>query len=234
MTDTNPPTIAAGPSNPTQNPYSGQPNSQRATFYANYSPWGNLWSSNYSGYATMAANPAMQINMPPYTAYPSQWPTQSNELKTTHKADSTALSRVASPPRVDTPPLPDPDTYRHWDDVLKRFLDKTKLTQCQRGLELDMLVLNEEWEQRMLPEALRELIRGLQVTSILLYCDFNILIPGSFRLSWIVYQARQKVTQKFKPIQAMPHLILSNSLSKNENSSISSCPMAESPNHSLL
>lgn len=113
----------------------------------------------------MATNPAMQLNMP-YAAYPSQWPTQSNThvLKTTHQPDSAALSSTAAPPRVDTPPLPDPDTYCHWDDVLKTFLDKTKLTQCRRGLELDILVLHDEWEQRMLPDALKELVFGLQAS----------------------------------------------------------------------
>jgi hypothetical protein len=185
MTDNTPPTQATS-ANSTQTSNSDP---QRTMFlptystgspYANYSSWSNLWPSSYSGYANLAVNPALQSKMPPYgTGYVPQRPFQPNAYppltsKTAYKADlGTPSSNLLAPApaRVNTPPLPHPDVYRHWDNVFKAFLEKTELTQCRRGFELDMLVLNSDWEQRVLPEALKDLVHGMQVRFYLFYGD---------------------------------------------------------------
>lgn len=175
MTDNTPPTPASS-ANSTQNPYSSHSDSQRtystASPYGNYSSWNNLWPSSYSGYANLAVNPALQAKMPPYgTGYVPQRPFQPNAYPPLHKVDlgtSSSNSLAPAPARVNTPPLPHPDVYRHWDSIFKAFLEKTKLTQCRRGFELDMLVLSSDWEQRVLPEALKDLVHGMQVC----FCPF--------------------------------------------------------------
>jgi len=124
----------------------------------------------------MAVNPALQAKMPPYgTGYAPQRPFQPSAYpplasKTSHNVDLGTSSNSLAP-RVNTPPLPHPDVYRHWDNIFKAFLEKTKLTQCRRGFELDMLVLSSDWEQRVLPEALKDLVHGMQVCFYLFHSD---------------------------------------------------------------
>lgn len=65
--------------------------------------------------------------------------------------------------RPSTPPLPEPETYKHWDEAIKSFLIRTKFTQTLKGFEHDMLVLSPEWEQEAVPKALKEMVTGLQV-----------------------------------------------------------------------
>lgn len=72
-------------------------------------------------------------------------------------------TNVPSPARPPTPPPPDPETFKHWDEVIKNFLARTKMSQTLKGLESDMLVLNPDWEQEIIPEALKEMVQGLQV-----------------------------------------------------------------------
>ena len=184
MTDNSLPTQAGSSAKSIQNPYSGHSDSQRAMFlppystgsnvlsYGNYSSWNNLWPSSYSSYATTAATSAAHAKVPPYgTEYVPQRPFQPNTYspfpsKSTHKVDldtSSSNSIATAPARITTPPLPHPDTYQHWDVVFKAFLEKTNLTQCRKGFELDMLVLNSDWEQQTLPEALKDLVHGMQV-----------------------------------------------------------------------
>ena len=155
--------------------------------HANYA----AWSSNFSGYATMTANPATfgsyYASTTPYpTGYapPSNLPYQSKSynpyshlfykrndnvkenppISSTNHTGSTIPSQVPGPPeRTVTPPLPKPETFRHWDEVLKRFLEKIKMTEAVKGFENDMLVLNSEREQKVVPDALKELANGLQV-----------------------------------------------------------------------
>jgi len=154
---------------------------------ANYA----AWSSNFSGYATMTANPAAfgsyYAPAPPYpTGYapPSNLPYQSKSynpyshlfykrndnvqanppISSTNQTGYATPSQVPGPPeRAVTPPLPEPETFRHWDEVLKRFLKKTNMTEAVKGFENDMLVLNSEWEQKVVPNALKELANSLQV-----------------------------------------------------------------------
>ncbi|KAF8149461.1 hypothetical protein B0H34DRAFT_733796, partial [Crassisporium funariophilum] len=46
---------------------------------------------------------------------------------------------------------------KHWDHIFHKFLKCTGLQQTLRGLEADILVLNEEWEQNKLLGALKDL-----------------------------------------------------------------------------
>lgn len=59
--------------------------------------------------------------------------------------------------------LPDPETYKNWDLVIRAFFIKTGFTQTLKGFEDDMLVLNPEWEKLTISLALEEMIKGLTV-----------------------------------------------------------------------
>jgi len=157
--------------------------------YANYANWGNSWSSNYSGnYSGYAATPAtsrapgsnsyvnpytmaygphaMAFQSNPYNAY-SQFTTKTAPNPPTTKTNRGAGTKpVPPPPRIPTPPLPEPETYKHWDGVMKKFFEATNMVQSLRGLESDIMVLNQDWEQRVLPDALKELVSDLQVCSL--------------------------------------------------------------------
>jgi hypothetical protein len=189
-------------------------NGSQSIPHSNYA----AWSSNFSGYATMTANPttfgsyyasttpyptgyAPSSNLPyqskSYNPYSHLFYKRNDNVKenppisSTNQTGSATPSQVPGPPeRAVTPPLPKPETFRHWDEVLKRFLEKTKMTEAVKGFENDMLVLNSEWEQKVIPDALKELANGLQVrvSSDYQRQHFIIIRPRS---SWIVYQESQ-------------------------------------------
>ncbi len=104
----------------------------------------------------------------PYASYLPQ--AQSYSWATTSRAPSSASYAKHSKPDIKqaapkTPPLPEPETYKHWEEVVKKFLVRAKFMQTLKGLENDMLVLNAGWEQEVIPEALAEMVKGLQVSS---------------------------------------------------------------------
>jgi len=53
-----------------------------------------------------------------------------------------------------------------WDSALTRFLSSAGLRHAARGFELDMLVMNEDWEKRKVPLALQELVKDISVSLI--------------------------------------------------------------------
>jgi hypothetical protein len=59
------------------------------------------------------------------------------------------------------------------------------MNQTLKGLESDMLVLNPDWEQETIPEALQEMVQGLQVRLF-----FTLAVAALIffvRLSWTVW-----------------------------------------------
>ena len=87
---------------------------------------------------------------------------------------SLARTNVATPARPPTPPPPDPETFKHWDEVINKFLVRTKMSQTLKGLESDMLVLSPDWEQETIPEALKEMVQGLQVCLLFSFAVFEL------------------------------------------------------------
>lgn len=77
-------------------------------------------------------------------------------------------------------PLSDPETYRHWDLVIRAFFIKTGLTQTLKGFEDDMLVFNPEWERLKLPLALEEMIKGLRVGFLFWFSILTNMDTGFF------------------------------------------------------
>lgn len=57
--------------------------------------------------------------------------------------------------------------FEYWDQALKQFFIDMGLTQALRGFEIDMLVLNPDWEKERIPVAMATLVRNLVVRVIL-------------------------------------------------------------------
>lgn len=57
------------------------------------------------------------------------------------------------------------DRYNHWDVALATFFRDSGLTQTLRGFESDMLILNEEWENGKVRDAVQKLFVDLAVST---------------------------------------------------------------------
>ncbi|KAJ7594547.1 hypothetical protein C8J56DRAFT_716935, partial [Mycena floridula] len=66
--------------------------------------------------------------------------------------------------RSPTPPPPAPKVYKNWETALKAFLQALGFSQTLHGLELDLYVLNAEWEKEKLPEAFDGFLQHVEVS----------------------------------------------------------------------
>ncbi|KIK27580.1 hypothetical protein PISMIDRAFT_161936 [Pisolithus microcarpus 441] len=128
------------------------------TYYAmGYPPgsWQNTaWQLSGYPYATTGSAPYQQTHYAqiPYTQYQS------------YQYTPPARPRTKLQPKLRTP-TPEP-TYRHWDEVIRAFLRKVGLSQALKGFEDDMVVMNEDWERKVVPGAIGELVRDMMVRAI--------------------------------------------------------------------
>ncbi|KAF8894351.1 hypothetical protein CPB84DRAFT_1782859 [Gymnopilus junonius] len=84
--------------------------------------------------------------------------------KSTHiQPNPDQLVKSSSPPARAPTPFPEPETYKDWDEIVKKFLQNSKLHGALKGLENDILALSPDWEQKAIPEALNDMVIGLQV-----------------------------------------------------------------------
>jgi hypothetical protein len=167
------PFAASSSSGAVQHPATNQPswNTFPASPYAAYPSASTYTPSNF--YPTQVLNPPNSYypNVHPnlstaHTPYHQHYrytaPTVSN-IPPSIKPSADAKKPPPVRARPSTPPLPEPETYKHWDEAIKSFLVRTKFTQTLKGFEHDMLVLSPEWEQEAVPKALKEMVAGLQV-----------------------------------------------------------------------
>lgn len=119
----------------------------------------------------------------------AQWQAYSQQNSTNYSQNSTkrpptvlaqgyalpsqTLTEENSIPRS---PSPQPTPFRkHWDDVLKRFMEAAGLSQALRGFQSDMLVMSSEWEHGKVSIALATLREDLLVRFLLLQMVLYIL-----------------------------------------------------------
>lgn len=79
---------------------------------------------------------------------------------------SERVSSMTEGPQFSFPLHRDTDMPLHisWDNALATFLHEAGLTQALRGLESDMLLLNEEWEKCRVNSAVQRLFVNLAVS----------------------------------------------------------------------
>ncbi|KAI6157917.1 hypothetical protein BKA82DRAFT_996192 [Pisolithus tinctorius] len=123
------------------------------TYYTVGYPPGNwqntAWQLSGYPYATTGSAPYQQTHYAqiPYTQYQS------------YQHAPTARQRTKLQPKLRTP-TPEP-TYRHWDEVIRAFLKNVGLNQALKGFEDDMVVMNEDWERKVVPGAIGDLVRDM-------------------------------------------------------------------------
>ncbi|KAF4621433.1 hypothetical protein D9613_000194 [Agrocybe pediades] len=160
----------AGPStsSETSKPSSSSSNTPVKPSYANYATWGQMRPPAYAGYSPASTNATMgqpshsNIVSNPYAAHIYQPPTYNAPYSVPTVANPTTSSKTPATTAPRSESLPKPEMYKHWDEVLKKFLLKMKMTQTLKGFENDMLVLNSEWEQQVVIGALKEMVTGMQ------------------------------------------------------------------------
>jgi hypothetical protein len=140
-------------------PYYGLPNWQ-----------GHQWPLN--GYQYNATYHQQFTHQHPH--YPTQFrqyqpPTHLYSPAPPSARPSAQLPRQKAPAkrkaRSPTPsPSPPPKEFpRHWDAALKAFFLAVGLSQSLAGLEADILVMNPDWERKVVPEALGDLQSNISV-----------------------------------------------------------------------
>ena len=141
-------------------------NNQLPPRYPTYAPsYGPIPTQNYAVHgASMPMSYYPNISGNPYASYLPQ-PQSYNWATPSSTSYAKPLKPEVKQATPKTPPLPEPETYKHWEEVVKKFLVRAKFMQTLKGLENDMLVLNAGWEQEVIPEALAEMVKGLQVSS---------------------------------------------------------------------
>ncbi|KAH9484866.1 hypothetical protein JR316_0001768 [Psilocybe cubensis] len=130
--------------------------------------------TNSNPYAPMLQttyNPGPQrafSNSMPFPARPATAKTPQPQPQKHVEAQAQPSSVTSQAPK----PL-DPKTYKNWDQVVREFLLKTKMTEALKGFENDMLVLNPDWERTVMAEALKEMVDGLQAVLLQTSASFD-------------------------------------------------------------
>ncbi|ESK92047.1 hypothetical protein Moror_10331 [Moniliophthora roreri MCA 2997] len=140
-------------------------NSNPATGQSYFDPNSAVWK-NSTWAATLAAYPYAAQQLSAQYSQQYGFPHYQSGYQNQYKAGSSTTGtpkveqKIAPKPRTPSPPPPEPP--RDWDVLLRRFLQSLGLTQALQGLELDILVLNEDWEAKHIAVALDDLVKGIQ------------------------------------------------------------------------
>lgn len=147
----------AAPTAPTA-PYYGHPHWQGQAWPLNSYQYGAAYQQQYiqphlyQPAQFQQYHPHAQVSiLPPSTRPPAHVPPQKPTVKKKTR------------PRTPSPSPPPKEFPRHWDAALKAFCLAVGLSQCLAGLEADILVMNPDWERRVVPEALRDFHSSISV-----------------------------------------------------------------------
>lgn len=135
-------------------PYYGHPNWQGQPWPVNgyqYNPYQQQYTQVHPYQFTQFQQyqPPIQVSSP---ARPSA-----------HTSTQKPSTKRKARPRTPSPSPPPKDFPRHWDAALKAFFLAMGLSQCLAGLATDILVINPDWERKVVPGALRDLQSSISV-----------------------------------------------------------------------
>ena len=150
-----------GPSQPTQ----PQPGSSNAHVYPHtYLQAPQSAAFPYYGHPNWQGQPWPLNGYPYHQQHPYQ-PTQFQQYQSPAQVSLPSRPSVKKKARPRSPsPSPPPKEFpRHWDAALKAFFLAVGLSQCLAGLEADILVMNPDWEKKIVPDALRDLQSSISV-----------------------------------------------------------------------
>ncbi|KAJ6625853.1 hypothetical protein B0H10DRAFT_2211725 [Mycena sp. CBHHK59/15] len=150
----------------------------RNQHYLTQPQWGNGWSvpgysqsaqSAYRPQTAQVPNYPSATQQPPYSVqnYPRpRYTAPFAPPKASQKTKTPPIVPTQAPapaPRSPSPPPPPSPKFRHWDRVIKDFLDKLGLKQALNGFESDILVMNSDFERLNVPGALYDLMQGIML-----------------------------------------------------------------------
>ena len=145
-----------------------QPQPQTGSFNAHFYPHPHLQVPNtpafpYYGHPNWQGQP-WPSNGYPYPQQHLYQPTQFQQYQPPAQVSSSPRPSVKKMRLRSPSPSPPPKEFpRHWDAALKTFFLAVGLSQCLAGLEADILVMNPEWERKVVPEALCDLQSSISV-----------------------------------------------------------------------
>ena len=152
-------------------PYYGHPNWQGHPWLLN----GYQYSATYHQQFTQQHphQPTQFRQYQPHTQAYSPAPSSARPSAQLPPQKSSAKRKAR--PRTPSPSPPPKDFPRHWDVALKAFFLAVGLSQCLAGLEADILVMNPDWERKVVPEALGDLQSNISVCPELSLCVVDVL-----------------------------------------------------------
>ncbi|KAI0633221.1 hypothetical protein C8Q77DRAFT_1157448 [Trametes polyzona] len=128
--------------------------------YYNYHPnaWANAWNTGSYQYGAGGSYPYSYAHATPQSAPQQYAPSPSQQ-----SAPPAAIKRnTPTPPPPPPPPRSPPPAYhKDWDVAIKSFLSAIGFSQAVKGFEADMVVLNPEFERKVVPGALQDLVKHL-------------------------------------------------------------------------
>ena len=149
-------------------PHPPLPTAHTSAFpYYGHPPWqGQPWPSN--GYPYNPAYQQQYAQVQPYQpAHFQQYqpPTQVSApaRSSAHNAPQKPSAKRKARLRTPSPSPPPKELPRHWDAALKAFFLAVGLSQCLAGLEADIIVMNPDWERKVVPDSLRDLQSSISV-----------------------------------------------------------------------
>jgi hypothetical protein len=151
------------PAAPTQPPWP-TPTTPAVPYYGHPHWQGQPWPLNSYQYGAAYQHPYTQPHLyQPYHPHAQVSIAPPSTRPPAHVTPQNPAVKKRARPRTPSPSPPPKEFPRYWDAALKAFCLAVGLSQCLAGLEADILVMNPDWEMRVVPEALRDLHSSISV-----------------------------------------------------------------------
>ncbi|KAL0956640.1 hypothetical protein HGRIS_002773 [Hohenbuehelia grisea] len=155
----------------TYNPYAGtravqQPYytySQGNSAYYNYTPpnFSANWSAGTYPYASQYQVPQLQPHYRPTFNGTSTIVVPETQVQAVNHPPPQLRTMGKAKAKSPSPSPPPSNIHRHWDNAIRSFLKKMGLQQALHGFDLDMLVMNSDFERTAAPKAIDQLMKDL-------------------------------------------------------------------------
>jgi hypothetical protein len=139
--------------------YYGQPNWQGYQMPLNGYQYSATYHQQFTQQHPHQPTQFRQYQPPTHVYSPAPSPPRPSAQLPPQKPPAKRKARTRTP----SPSPPPKEFPRHWDAALKTFFLSVGLSQSLAGLEADILVMNPDWERKVVPEALSDLQSSISV-----------------------------------------------------------------------
>lgn len=126
--------------------------------------WNTGWNAAtypYSAQNTGSYQQGYSYTQPYIQGYQAPYQVQGSYSSFKNVDQKPVITKPKSPSPPSSPPPP--EFHTHWDEAMKTFFTRLGLSQASSGFEMDLLVMNSEWERLKVPDALDDLVKNIQV-----------------------------------------------------------------------